>query len=104
MKSTLFVPIAKRLSVLTGHGYKLFNLSDEYNNNVDYKEDVHGFVDGLTDKSHRIDLALLKHEVDKKEFLARLESSEYPILAFVRAGWDIAPVIFFTDTRQELNA
>jgi ABC-type bacteriocin/lantibiotic exporter with double-glycine peptidase domain len=104
MKSTLFVPIAKRLSTLVSHGYKLFNLTDEYHNNIDYKEDIHGFIDGLTDKSQRIDLALLKHDVRKEDLITRVEASQYPLMSFVRAGWDVAPVIFFVDTRRELNA
>ena len=72
MKSTLFVPIAKRLSVLIEHGYKLFNLKDEYHNNEDYKDDVEGFVNGLTDKSQRIDLALLRNEVSREGFIHHL--------------------------------
>jgi len=104
MKSTLFVPIAKRLSVLINHGYKLFNLSDEYHNNIDYKEDITGFIDGLNDKSQKIDLALLRNQVKKDDFLDRIEVAQYPMLCFVRAGWDIAPVIFFTDTRKQISA
>lgn len=104
MNSKQFVPIAKRLSVLIDHGYKLFNLTDEYHNSIDYQSDLPGFVDGLTDKAQRIDLALLKTTLDKEAFVKRLDSLEFPMLGFVNDGWELSPIIFFKQRRGSIRA
>lgn len=99
MNSKQFVPIAKRLSILIDHGYKLFNLTDEYHNNIDYQSDLIGFVDGLVDKSHKIDLALLKTSISKDAFIKRVDKLEFPMLGFVEDGWSLSPIIFYKQRR-----
>ncbi|MGB0521690.1 MAG: peptidase domain-containing ABC transporter [Flammeovirgaceae bacterium] len=104
MKSTLFVPIAKRMAMLIEHGYKLFNLKDEYQNNEDFGEDVDAFINGLTDKAQRIDLAILRNGVPKDSFMLHLKTVDYPVLTFVRLQWNLVPAIFFYDSRGALAA
>lgn len=104
MKSTLFVPIAKRLAILIDHGYKLFNLKDEYQNNEVFKDNIEHFVNGLTDKAQRIDLAMMRNEVKRDEFVAHLRNVNYPVLSFINYQWEIIPVIFYYDSRRNLAA
>lgn len=92
------------MAMLIEHGYKLFNLKDEYQNNENYQDDVEGFVNGLTDKSQRIDLALMRNEVDPESFLLHLRTVDHPVLTFINAQWEVIPAIFYYDSRGNLAA
>lgn len=104
MNSSLFVPIAKRLAMLIEHGYKLFNLKDEYHNKEDYEEDINAFVNGLTDKAQRIDLALMRNEIPKSHLLQHIRNVDYPVLTFAKIQWTLVPALFYYDSRGNLAA
>jgi ABC-type bacteriocin/lantibiotic exporter with double-glycine peptidase domain len=93
MRATQFVPITKRLAGLTHHGSKLFNLTDEYQNTYNYKDNTEAFIDGLTDKCQSIELALLRNTVAKEKLAELLKILDVPVLLFVRQGGKVLPII-----------
>ncbi|MCS7017898.1 MAG: ATP-binding cassette domain-containing protein [Cytophagales bacterium] len=100
MNSAQFVPIIKRLSVLTGHGDKLFNFSDLYGNAVDCGEDIDKFIELLGDKSEQIELAMLRNVLPKTKISALLQLSEVPVLFFIQQNGKWQPLIIYKNKQD----
>jgi ABC-type bacteriocin/lantibiotic exporter with double-glycine peptidase domain len=97
MKASQFVPITRRLAGLTHHGSKLFNLTDEYQNTYNYKDNKEAFIDGLTDKCNTIELALLRNAVERDRLGDLLKVLDVPILLFIRREGHVLPMIVAKD-------
>ncbi|MCU0450758.1 MAG: ATP-binding cassette domain-containing protein [Bernardetiaceae bacterium] len=93
MRASQFVPIVKRLANLTNHGFKLFNLTDEYFNTYNYGDNLNGFIDGLTDNCQRIEMALLRNSAVKANFADVLKQIDVPVMFFVKQDGHTLPVI-----------
>lgn len=100
MNSQQFLPIAKKLADLTDFKYKNFALTDDYYNRLDFGDDIDNFVEGLTGKCQKINLALVRHTVTKSNFPDLLDALESPFLTFVKDGDKVVPVIFYKDAGE----
>jgi ABC-type bacteriocin/lantibiotic exporter with double-glycine peptidase domain len=100
MNSQQFLPIAKKLADLTDFKYKNFALTDDYYNRLDFGDDIDNFVEGLTVKCEKINLALVRHTVTKNNFPDLLDALESPFLTFVKDGDKVVPVIFYKDAGE----
>jgi ABC-type bacteriocin/lantibiotic exporter with double-glycine peptidase domain len=100
MNSQQFLPIAKKLADLTDFKYKNFALTDDYYNRLDFGDEIDSFVEGLTVKCEKINLALVRHTVTKNNFPDLLDALESPFLTFVKDGNKIVPVIFYKDAGE----
>jgi ABC-type bacteriocin/lantibiotic exporter with double-glycine peptidase domain len=97
MTSQQFLPIAKKLAELTDLKYKNFALTDEYANKVDFGADIDNFIEGLSVKTEKIQLSLVRHTVTKDHFPDLVDALESPFLTFVQDTKSIYPVIFYKD-------
>lgn len=100
MNSQQFLPIAKKLADLTDFKYKNFALTDDYYNRLDFGDEIDNFVEGLTVKCEKINLALVRHTVTKNNFPDLLDALESPFLTFVKDGDKVVPVIFYKDAGE----
>ncbi|TAF63468.1 MAG: ATP-binding cassette domain-containing protein [Cytophagales bacterium] len=88
--------IAKFAEIL-GQEYNYFLLKDKYTENITYSlEELGNFVNHLIEKSHRIDLTLLKNNIDKENIENFLRDVNFPILVFNRKNiTDLEPIMIY---------
>ena len=57
--------------------YKIFLLTDDYSNKMDYAGDIDNFIEELNAKAEKIHLTLIRHSVNKENFAASRDKYEY---------------------------
>jgi ABC-type bacteriocin/lantibiotic exporter with double-glycine peptidase domain len=104
MISTQFIPIIKRLSDIINHEYKVLNLKDDYQNNIQYNNNFSLFLDGLLDKASRVEMSFIRNTVKKEVFRDLVYECEYPVLTFYKEANQLYAVIFYYENENEIIA
>ncbi|MEH0157631.1 ATP-binding cassette domain-containing protein [Limibacter armeniacum] len=100
MNATQFIPICERLAALIKHDYQGFKLEDQFHNSYDYQGNFDAFLEGLSNKAQKINMATLHNRVPKSELMELLRHSHFPILAFFRSEDHLTPVILHYDHKD----
>ncbi len=100
MNSQQLLPIAKKLADLTDLKYKIFLLTDDYSNKMDYGGDIDNFIEELNAKAEKIHLTLMRHTVNKENFADLLDALESPFLTFIKDAKGTYPIIFYRNSGE----
>jgi len=94
MNSLQFIPIIKRIAEIINHEYQIINIKDDYKNNINYNQDIHLFLDGLSDKGQRVEIGFIRNTTKHENFYDLIVGAEYPVLTFVEENKVILPILF----------
>ncbi|PWJ36071.1 peptidase domain-containing ABC transporter [Sediminitomix flava] len=104
MNATQFIPICRRLASIISFDYKSESLKDQFNNDTNYEDNVVAFLQDLSSKAQKIDLALIRHQVTVSDFQQLVAEANYPIFSFYEEQGKLTPVIFYKPDRKSLSA
>mgnify|MGYP001092459717 CR=1 FL=1 len=101
MDSKQFTPLVRRMASLVKHDYKEFNLRDEYYTDTTYSGGPEFFLDSLSDKARKIDLAVMKNSLPFQQFVLFAEEVGFPVLTFYHDNKEVMPVLLFKSDKEE---
>ncbi|MBT31889.1 MAG: xenobiotic-transporting ATPase [Thalassobius sp.] len=104
MNSKQFNPIIQRMAGLVDHDFKMVNLRDEYYTNTSFTGRAEVFLDGLSDKGRKINLAIMKNNLPFEQFILFVEEVGFPVLTFYRDTEDVMPVMLYKEHNNYFSA